>query len=130
MAMVLVPPTGSGLDFFSGICGSGSEQVGNSTLTLADTGASGTDNFHGMLPGLGISTCPSTLSGTYLPTDYFPGQDVFNSGGGGPSTYLSGGISASGTTTCMNVGPSVSRGSYNFTSAFGLPAAASSLQGT
>src|SRR5271169_5891839 len=39
VAMVLVPPSGSGLtplDLFSGICGSGTEQVGNSTFTLAD----------------------------------------------------------------------------------------------
>src|ERR1700757_3470288 len=47
VAMVLVPPSGSGLtplDFFSGTCGSGSEQVGNSTFTLADTGATGSNN--------------------------------------------------------------------------------------
>ena len=128
MAIVLVPPSGLGLDFLSGVCGSGSQQIGNSTFTLADTGANGTDNFHGMIPYLG-GTCPSTFANTYLPTDYFPGQDVFNNGGGGPSSYYSGGISASGMTNCQGL-PGVSCGSYDFTTAFALPAAASSMQGT
>jgi hypothetical protein len=128
MAIVLVPPSGLGLDFLSGVCGSGSQQIGNSTFTLADTGANGTDNFHGMIPYLG-GTCPSTFANTYLPTDYFPGQDVFNNGGGGPSSYQSGGISASGMTNCQGL-PGVSCGSYDFTTAFALPAAASSMQGT
>ena len=93
VAMVLVPPSGTALDIFSGICGSGTQQVGNSTFTLVNTGATGTNNNSGLLPGLGISTCPSALSGTYLPTDYFPGQDTFNSPG--PSTYNSGGTNPS-----------------------------------
>jgi len=46
-----------------------------------------------LLPGLGISTCPSALSGTYLPTDYFPGQDTFSAPG--PSTYNSAGTNPS-----------------------------------
>ena len=129
-AIVLVPPSGlTALDLFSGMCGSGSQQIGSSTFTLADTGATGTDNFHGMLPGLGISTCPSTFSGTYLPTDYYPGQDTFNSPGPGTS-YNSGGISAAGTNTCQGLVPSGECGSYNFTSAFGLPSAPASLDGT
>ena len=128
MAIVLVPPSGMGLDFLSGVCGSGSQQIGNSTFTLADTGVTGTDNFHGMLPYLG-GTCPSTFAGIYLPSDYFPGMDVFNGGGGGPSSYLSAGISASGMTNCQSL-PGVSCGSYDFTTAFALPAAASSMQGT
>ena len=122
VAMVLVPPSGSGLtplDLFSGICGSGTEQVGNSTFTLADTGDTGTDNTSGMLPGLGISTCPSTLSGTYLPTDYFPAQDTFNSPGPG-TNYNSAGTSPSTDGS----------GTYNFTRAFGLPTTGSSLNGT
>ncbi len=122
VAMVLVPPSGSGLkplDLLSGICGSGTEQVGNSTFTLADTGDTGTDNTSGMLPGLGISTCPSTLSGTYLPTDYFPAQDTFNSPGPG-TNYNSGGTSPSTDGS----------GTFNFTRAFGLPTTASSLNGT
>ncbi len=124
-AIALKAPNGTALDFVSGVCNSGS-----ATFTLADTGASGTDNFHGMAPGLGISTCPSALSGTYLPTDYYPGDDVFDNGGGGPSSYLSAGISASGTTTCQGLIPSGMCGSYDFTSAFGLPTAATNLEGT
>ncbi len=122
VAMVLVPPSGSGLtplDLFSGICGSGTEQVGNSTFTLADTGDTGTDNTSGMLPGLGISTCPSTLSGTYLPTDYFPAQDTFNSPGPG-TNYNSAGTSPSTDGS----------GTFNFTRAFGLPTTGSGLNGT
>ena len=97
VAMVLVPPSGSGLtalDFLSGLCGSGSQQIGNSTFTLADTGANGPGNTSGLMPGLGISTCPSALSGTYLPTDWFPGQDTFNSPGPGTS-YNSAGTNPS-----------------------------------
>ncbi len=131
VAMVLVPPHNSGLtplDLFSGICGVGTAQVGNSTFTLADTGDTGTDNFHGMIPGLGSGTCPSALSGTYLPTDYFPAQDTFNSPGPG-TTYNSAGIGASGTTSCNNLIPSGECGTYNFSTAFGLPATGSTLNG-
>ncbi len=111
VAMVLVPPSGSGLtplDFFSGICGAGTQEVGNSTFTLVNTGASGTDNYNGMIPFLG-GTCPSTLSGTYLPADYFPGEDTFNSPG--PSSYNSAGI---GGSTCSQ--PTIMCGSFNFSS--------------
>ena len=108
VAMVLVPPSGSGLtalDFFSGICNSG-----NATFTLADTGANGANNLSGMIPGLGSSTCPSALSGTYLPTDYFPGQDTFNSPGPG-TFYNSAGI---GSSQCSSL--NVNCGSFNFSS--------------
>ncbi len=118
VAMVLVPPSGSGLtalDFFSGICDSG-----NATFTLANTGANGVNNLSGMVPGLGSSTCPGALSGTYLPTDYFPAQDTFNSPG--PSTYNSAGI---GSSLCAPL--NVSCGSFNFSS-FGTTASA--LNGT
>ena len=106
VAMVLVPPSGSGLtplDFISGVCDSA-----NATFTLADTGATGTDNVSGMVPYLG-GTCPTALSGTYLPTDYFPDQDTFNSPG--PSTYNSAGI---GSSLCGPLG--VTCGSFNFSS--------------
>ncbi len=109
VAMVLVPPSGSGLtplDFFSGTCDSA-----NASFTLADTGATGTDNVSGMVPYLG-GTCPSALSGTYLPTDYFPAQDTFNSPG--PSTYNSAGI---GSSLCTPL--NVTCGSFNFNSSFG-----------
>src|SRR5277367_432519 len=111
IAMVLVPPSGSGLtplDFFSGICGAGTQEVGNSTFTLVNSGATGTDNYNGMIPFLG-GTCPGTLSGTYLPADYFPGQDTFNSPG--PSTYNSAGI---GGSICSQ--PTIMCGSFNFSS--------------
>ena len=130
VAMALVPPSASGqeaLDLFSGICGSGTQQIGNSTLTLVDTNPTGTDAFHGMIPYLG-GTCPTTLSGTYLPTDYFPAQDTFNSPGPG-TTYHSAGISAAGMTNCQGLS-GISCGSYNFTSAFGLPASVTSMEGT
>src|SRR5277367_6923078 len=40
VAIVLVPPSGlTALDLFSGMCGSGSQHIGSSTFTLADTGA-------------------------------------------------------------------------------------------
>jgi List-Bact-rpt repeat protein/Big-like domain-containing protein/uncharacterized protein DUF11 len=125
IAMVLVPPSSSGLkalDFFSGICGAGSQQIGNSTLTLINTGGTGTDNVGGMIPYLG-GTCPSALSGNYVPSDYFPGQDVFSSPG--PSTYNSGGI---GSTACTSL--NVTCGTYTFSTAFGLPASPSVLEGT
>jgi subtilisin-like proprotein convertase family protein len=112
VAMVLVPPSGSGLtplDFFSGICGFGTQQVGNSTFNLVNSGATGTDNYNGMIPFLG-GTCPGTLSGSYLPADYFPGQDVFNSPGPGTS-YNSAGI---GGTICSQ--PTIKCGSFNFSS--------------
>jgi uncharacterized protein YjdB len=124
-AIALKAPDGTALDLVSGACNSNS-----ATFELADTGASGSDNFHGMIPGIGFDTCPSALSGTYLPTDYYPGEDVFDNGGGGPASYLSGGIGASGTTTCNELISSGECGTYNFTSAFGLPTAATNLEGT
>jgi hypothetical protein len=108
VAMVLVPPSGTALDLLSGVCGAGSQEIGNSTFTLADSGATGSDNFNGMVPYLG-GTCPSALSGTYLPADYFPGQDTFDSPG--PSTYNSAGI---GSSICT--ADNVSCGSSNFSS--------------
>jgi hypothetical protein len=125
VAIVLVPPGGSGLtalDLLSGICGYGSQQIGSSTFTLADSNATGSDNFSGMLPYLG-GTCPTTLSGTYLPSDYFPGQDVFNSPG--PSTYNSGGP---GSSVCAPL--NVTCGNYGFATGFGLPSSASNVSGT
>src|SRR5579859_7918116 len=117
VAMALKSPGGTALDIISGICNSA-----NASFTLADTGGTGPDNVGGMVPFLG-GTCPSALSGTYLPTDYFPGQDTFNSPG--PSTYDSAGI---GTNGCNAL--NVTCGSFNFSSAFGLPASGSSMQGT
>jgi hypothetical protein len=121
VAMALVPPSGSGLkalDFFSGICGVGTQQIITNVFTVADTGAMGTDNVSGMIPYLG-GTCPNALVGTYLPSDYFPGQDTFHSPG--PSTYNSGGI---GSTACASL--NVNCGSYTFSTAFGLPASPTS----
>jgi len=110
VAMVLVSPSGKALDFLSGVCDEPS-----STFTIVDTGDTGTDELNGMLPLNGVGTCGS-LSGNYFPSDFFPGQDTFNSPG--PSTYDSGGNSDNGS------------GSSNFTSTFGLPASASSMDGT
>jgi len=121
VAMVLVSPGGTALDLLSGVCGEGTQQVGYSSFSLADTGATGSDNVGGMVPYFG-GTCPSTLSGTYLGTDYFPGEDSFSPG---PSSYDSAGP---GTPTCSGLG--VSCGSYSFSTAYGLPISASSLQGT
>jgi hypothetical protein len=117
VAMALKSPSGTSLDLISGVCDSA-----NASFTLADTGATGPDNVSGMVPYLG-GTCPSALSGTYLPTDYFPDQDIFNPPG--PSTYDSAGI---GTNGCDAV--DVSCGTFNFASAFSLPASGSSVQGT
>jgi hypothetical protein len=117
VAMALKSPGGTSLDLISGACDSA-----NASFTLADTGATGADNVSGMVPYLG-GTCPSALSGTYLPTDYFPAQDTFNPPG--PSTYDSAGI---GTNGCDAV--DVSCGTFNFASAFNLPASGSSMQGT
>ncbi|MFZ0688516.1 MAG: Ig-like domain repeat protein, partial [Acidobacteriaceae bacterium] len=107
VAMVLVPPSSSGLkplDFLSGVCGYGTQQIGNSTFTLADSGDTGTDNVSGMIPYLGAS-CPSAFSGTYLPSDYYPGNDTFDSPGPG-TNYNSGGAN-----------PAVQgSGTYNFSS--------------
>ncbi len=122
-AIALKAPNGTALDLVSGACNSGS-----ATFTLADTGATGAGNDDGLLPGIGFgNNCPGALSGIYLPTDYFPAQDVFNSGGGGPASYDSAGI---GSTECGGIGSGVTCGSYNFSTAFGLPAAGSGLQGT
>ncbi|MGA2534623.1 MAG: hypothetical protein ABSF53_01310, partial [Terracidiphilus sp.] len=130
VAMVLVPPSGSGLkalDLLSGICGFGTQQTGNSTFTMVNSGGSGTDNLDGMIPYLG-GTCPTTLSGSYVPTDYFPGADVFSAPG--PSSYLSGGIGAPGTTTCNDDFPSTMCGTYTFSTAFNLPTSGTNLNGT
>jgi hypothetical protein len=90
-ALVLVAPTGQALDLVSGVCGTGTQQIGNSTFTLSDSNDTGTNNFSGLLPINGSgSTCPSAFAGTYKPSDYFPGIDVFHAPG--PSTYKSGGI--------------------------------------
>ena len=109
VAMVLVSPGGTALDLLSGVCGEGTQQVGYSSFSLADTGATGSDNVGGMVPYFG-GTCPSTLSGTYLGTDYFPGEDSFSPG---PSSYDSAGP---GTPTCSGLG--VSCGSYSFSTAW------------
>ena len=122
-AIALKAPSGTALDLLSGVCNSGS-----ATITLADTGATGSENNDGMMPGIGFgNTCPSALSGTYLPSDYFAGEDVFNNGGGGPASYDSAGI---GNTECATIGSGLDCGTFNFSTAFGLPAAGSSLQGT
>ncbi len=125
VAIVLVPPSGSGLtplDLLSGVCGYGTAQIGNSTFTLADTGATGSGNFSGMVPYLG-DTCPTTFSGTYLPSDFFPGQDTFNSPG--PSTYNSGGP---GSSVCAPL--NVTCGNDGFATGFGLPSSPTKLNGT
>jgi hypothetical protein len=75
-----------------------------------------------MIPYLG-GTCPGTLSGMYVPSDYFPTEDTFNSPG--PSSYDSGGI---GSTACTSL--NVNCGSYSFGTAFGLPVSPSTLDGT
>ena len=122
-AIALKAPNGTTLDLLSGVCNSGS-----ATFTLADTGATGAENNDGMMPGIGFgNNCPSALSGTYLPTDYFAGEDVFNNGGGGPASYDSAGI---GNSECAAIGSGLDCGTYNFSSAFGLPAAGNTLQGT
>ncbi len=122
-AMALRAPNGTTLDLLSGVCNSSS-----ATFTLADTGATGAENNDGMMPGIGFgNNCPSALSGIYLPTDYFAGEDVFNNGGGGPASYDSAGI---GNSECAAIGSGLNCGTYNFSTAFGLPAAGSSLQGT
>jgi len=110
VAIALVAPSGAALDLASGICNEAS-----STFTFADSGDTGTNNENGMLPALGEGTCTG-LSGTYFPSDFYPGLDTFTSPG--PSTYDSGGNTDDGT------------GSFNFSSAFGLPASATSMQGT
>jgi hypothetical protein len=115
MAIVLVPPSGSGLtplDLLSGLCGTGTQQIAISTFTLADTASGGAGNTDGMLPGLGISTCPGSLSGTYYPTDWYPGLDTFTAPGPG-TDYNSAGL---GQTTCSGIGSNVECGSYNFSS--------------
>ena len=130
VAAVLVPPSGSGLpalDLMSGVCGSVNQQIGNSTFTMVSNGGSGVDNLKGMIPYFG-GTCPSTFSGSYVPTDYYPAQDKFNSPG--PSSYVSGGIGSPGTTNCNNDFPSTQCGTYNFDSAFELPANGAGLNGT
>jgi hypothetical protein len=120
VAMVLESPGGTSLDLLSGVCGVGTQQE-CSNFTLADTGATGSDNVSGMVPFLG-GNCPSALSGTYLASDWYAGQDTFSSPG--PSSYDSAGSSSA----CAGV--STTCGTYNFTTAFGLPASGSSVQGT
>ena len=122
-AIALKAPNGTALDLLSAVCNSGS-----TSFTLADTGATGSANNDGLMPGIGFgNNCPSALSGTYLPTDYVAGEDVFNSGGGGPASYDSAGI---GNTECATIGTGLNCGTFNFSTAFGLPVAGSSLQGT
>jgi Bacterial Ig-like domain (group 3)/FG-GAP-like repeat len=123
LSMALKPPSGTAFDLFGGPCNSG-----NATFTLADTGPFGPGNLSGMLPADGISTCPNPLSGIYLPVDYYANfqTPVFDNGGsGGPSTFNSAGI---GNSECINLG--ITCGSYNFTTAFGLPVNGSAFNGT
>jgi hypothetical protein len=123
VSIALQPPSGTAFDLFGGPCDSG-----NATFSLSDTGPFGPGNLSGMPPALGISNCPSALSGTYLPADYYANfqTPVFNAGGsGGPSTFNSAGI---GNSECVALG--ITCGSYNFTTAFGLPANGSSFNGT
>ena len=123
LSMVLAPPSGTAFDLLGGPCDSG-----NATFTLSDTGPFGPGNLSGMLPALGISTCPSAFSGTYLPVDYYANfqTPVFDNGGsGGPSTFNSAGI---GNSECVSLGTTC--GSYNFTTAFNLPANGSNFNGT
>jgi hypothetical protein len=119
VAIVLVSPSGTALDVLSGVCGDGSQQIGNSTFTLADSGDTGPDNVNGMVPTPGA--CPSQLSGTYFPSDWFAGQDGFNSPG--PSTYKSAGVGS----LC----PAGSQcGSDDFGTTFALPASGTGMNGT
>ena len=123
LSMALKPPSGTAFDLLGGPCNSG-----NATFTLSDSGPFGPGNLSGMLPADGISNCPSALSGTYLPVDYYANfqTPVFDNGGsGGPSTFNSAGI---GNSECINLG--ITCGSYNFTTAFGLPASGSAFNGT
>jgi Bacterial Ig-like domain (group 3)/FG-GAP-like repeat/FG-GAP repeat len=123
VSIALQPPSGTAFDLFGGPCDSG-----NATFTLSDTGPFGPGNLSGMPPALGISNCPSALSGTYLPADYYANfqTPVFNAGGsGGPSTFNSAGI---GNSECVSLG--ITCGSFNFATAFGLPANGSSFNGT
>ena len=123
LSMALKPPSGTAFDLFGGPCNSG-----NATFTLSDTGPFGPGNLSGMLPADGISTCPGALSGIYLPVDYYANfqTPVFNNGGsGGPSTFNSAGI---GNSECVTLGTTC--GSYNFSTAFGLPANGSAFNGT
>lgn len=102
LAFVLVPPASAGkpaLDVISGVC-----HMPNSSFTLADSGATGTDNVNGMIPAFTGAAC--TISGTYFSSDHFPGQDVFNSPG--PSSYNSGGNgNGAGTATFLGTFGSV-----------------------
>ena len=123
VSMALQPPSGTAFDLFGGPCNSA-----NASFTQADTGPFGPGNLSGMLPALGISSCPSALSGTYLPVDYYANfqTPVFNAGGsGGPSTFNSAGI---GNSECISLG--ITCGNDNFTTAFNLPANGSNFNGT
>jgi hypothetical protein len=123
LSIALAPPSGTAFDLLGGPCNSG-----NATFTLSDTGPFGPGNLSGMLPADGISSCPSALSGIYLPVDYYANfqTPVFNNGGsGGPSTFNSAGI---GNSECVALGTTC--GSYNFTTAFNLPASGSAFNGT
>ncbi|HTW81577.1 MAG TPA: Ig-like domain-containing protein, partial [Terracidiphilus sp.] len=115
VAMVLVAPNGTALDILSGVCDSG-----EATITLEDSGATGTDNIDGLIPYLG-GTCPSTLSGTYNATDWYPGDDVFDPPG--PSTYNSAGLDNNGSSDDGS-------GTSDFHLAFGLPAGVTNMDGT
>jgi hypothetical protein len=123
LSMALQPPSGTAFDLFGGPCNSA-----NATFSLADTGPFGPGNLSGMPPADGISNCPSSFSGTYLPADYYANYQtpVFDNGGsGGPATFNSAGI---GNSECITLG--ITCGSYSFTTAFNLPANGSNLNGT
>ncbi|MBV8278843.1 MAG: Ig-like domain repeat protein, partial [Verrucomicrobia bacterium] len=123
VSIALQPPSGTAFDLFGGSCNSGS-----ANFTLADTGPFGPGNLSGMPPALGISNCPSALSGSYLAADYYANfqTPVFNAGGsGGPATFNSAGI---GNSQCVSLG--ITCGSYNFATAFGLPVDGSEFNGT
>jgi hypothetical protein len=122
LSMALKPPSGTAFDLLGGPCDSG-----NTTFTLADSGDTGTDNTGGMIPFI---TCPSSFSGTYLAADYYANfqTEVFNEGGsGGPATFNTAGV---GNSTCGTLESGLTCGSYNFTTAFGLPVNGTTFNGT
>ena len=122
LSMALKPPSGTAFDLLGGPCDSG-----NTTFTLADSGDTGTDNTDGMVP---FVTCPSSFSGTYLAADYYANflTEVLNAGGsGGPTTFNTAGV---GNSTCGGLESGLTCGSYNFSSAFGLPVNGSNFNGT
>ena len=122
LSIALKPPSGTAFDLLGGPCNSG-----NATFTLADSGDTGTENTDGMVP---FVTCPSSFSGTYLAADYYANfqTEVFNDGGsGGPASYNTAGV---GDSTCEGLESGLNCGSYDFSTAFGLPANGSTFNGT